>query len=136
MRLIDLMRLIFIPPQYSLQAMREEGEKDGGGGTTVLDSPPDTKKEEDVKQPRMWHVLLLNDDYTPFDVVVEVIREVFSLEREEAIRKMMVAHAQGRVWMGTYVKDMAETKAQQVPAVVKKYGDFPLKCDIEEAPAP
>lgn len=124
------------------------GEPERGPGderTTVLDRPPalTPKKDEEPELPKQYQVWLLNDDYTPYDVVVEVIMEVFAFRRDEANRRMRGAHETGRALMGTFSKDVAETKAEQVSVVCRaRYPNggshyphpFPLRAVAEEAP--
>lgn len=111
-------------------------DQDNGRDVTVIDRPPAPAKVEDpkTKLPPMFHVWLLNDDYTPFQLVVVVIRTVFNFSADEAERRMLTAHQGGRALMGTFAKDIAETKAEQVHQEVLKYGNFPLQAVTEEAP--
>lgn len=108
-----------------------------GQDTTVIDRPLAPAKEDEpkVKLPPMFYVWLLNDDYTPYQVVIMVITTVFNLMEDEATRCMRTAHVIGRCLMGMFSKDVAETKAEQVHQECLKYGGFPLQAVIEEAPA-
>lgn len=115
---------------YAQQQGNEEGP-----GVGVIERPG-TDQEQKLDHPKMWNVILLNDNYTPFWVVIEVIKTVFGFSSEEAERRMRSAHTTGRCHMGTFTKDIAEMKARQVSEETKRYGDFPLQADVEEAPSP
>ena len=98
-----------------------------------------TQVNDDVEQessrvrttpPPMYKVLLLNDDYTPMDFVVEVLQQLFYLTREKATRIMLQVHTQGRGVCGVYTKDVAATKVDQVMAAAQQAG-HPLQCVSE-----
>jgi ATP-dependent Clp protease adaptor protein ClpS len=92
------------------------------------------KERPDVKQqpPRMFHVVLLNDDYSTMQFVVDVLETVFHKTPAEAYRTMMQVHLQGRGVAGTYPWEVAETKADTVASLAREAG-FPLRAAIEEA---
>jgi len=90
-----------------------------------------SKKEEKLEKPRDYLVVLLNDDYTTREVVVEVVMLVFHKGRDEAKRIMLKVHHQGRGVVGAYTWDIAHTKANQVHALAKQH-EFPLRCIVEE----
>lgn len=115
----------------------EPDKQNNGPGPVVIDRPGiGDKQDEKIEHPKMWAVILLNDDYTPYFVVVDVIRAVFGFERGEAERRMRAAHTTGRCHMGVFTKEVAEMKKQQVSEEARKQGDFPLQAEIEEAPSP
>ena len=93
----------------------------------------DTVVEESrpmLKKPRMFQVILLNDDYTPMEFVVELIEQFFYKSRDNATRIMLSIHTEGKGVCGIYTEDVAETKA----AVVNQYSmdhQHPLLCEIE-----
>ena len=92
--------------------------------TVVEDSRPKLKK------PRMFQAVLLNDDYTPMEFVVELIEQFFYKSRENATQIMLKIHTEGKGVCGVYTEDVAETKA----AVVNQYStdhQHPLLCQIE-----
>ena len=95
--------------------------KDG----TVLEA-----KKARVKPPPMFKVLLLNDDYTPMEFVVEVLQVFFGMGREKATQIMLAVHMQGRAVCGIYPRDIAETKATQVNRYARE-SQHPLLCEIE-----
>ena len=89
---------------------------------------PDTDVE--VKEPPMYKVLLLNDDYTTMEFVVEVLRYVFYKPLEEATRIMLNVHRNGVGLCGVYPYEIAETKVNTVDALARERG-YPLKCTME-----
>ena len=94
-------------------------------GDEVLEKP-----KPKTKQPEMFKVVLLNDDYTTMDFVVEVLETIFNKQPAEAFRIMMMVHTQGRGLCGVYPYEIAETK---VEAVINRARDngFPLKAAME-----
>jgi ATP-dependent Clp protease adaptor protein ClpS len=90
------------------------------------------KSESDAEatEPPMYKVLLLNDDYTTMEFVVEVLRYVFHRTIEEATRIMLNVHQNGVGVCGIYSYEIAETKVNTVDALAKENG-FPLKCTME-----
>ena len=84
------------------------------------------------KPPAMFKVILLNDDYTPMEFVVEVIQRFFSKTREQATQIMLKVHTEGAGVCGVYPQDIAETKLNQVLAYAREY-QHPLQCTMEEA---
>ena len=83
-----------------------------------------------VKRPPLYHVVLLNDDYTPMEFVVELIEKFFNKDRQTATRIMLMIHNEGKGVCGIYTQDIAETKA----ALVNKYSmqhQHPLLCEAE-----
>ncbi len=83
-----------------------------------------------VKQPPMYKVILLNDDYTPMDFVVEVLRKFFSLHEEQATRIMLQVHHEGKGVCGVFTSDIAETKVLQVNEFSRSH-EHPLMCVME-----
>jgi ATP-dependent Clp protease adaptor protein ClpS len=88
-------------------------------------------KKARVKQPPMFKVLLLNDDYTPMDFVVVVLQKFFGLSREKATQVMLKVHWEGIGVCGVYPKDVAATKVEQVKSYAKQH-QHPLQCVMEE----
>jgi ATP-dependent Clp protease adaptor protein ClpS len=97
------------------------------GDTSLL-----TRDEEKLKLPREYMVILLNDNYTTREFVVEVLKLVFHKNPEEATTIMLRVHNNGRGVVGVYTWDIATTKANQVHELAKEY-EYPLKCIVEEA---
>ena len=90
------------------------------------------RDEEEVKEPEDYVVILLNDDYTTRDFVVEVLKLIFHKNEEDANRIMLNVHHKGRGMVGIYTWDIAITKASQVHTIAKEY-NYPLRCVVEEA---
>ena len=84
------------------------------------------------KLPEMFKVLLLNDDYTPMEFVVETIERFFNKSREQATQIMLKVHTEGAGVCGVYPQDIAETKMNQV-LIVAKEAQHPLQCVVEPA---
>ena len=79
----------------------------------------------------MFNVLLLNDDFTPMDFVVIVLQNFFLLSREKATQVMLKVHRDGIGVCGTYPRDLAATKVEQVKSYAKQH-QHPLQCVMEE----
>ena len=82
------------------------------------------------KPPKLYKVVLFNDDYTTMDFVIEVLQTFFLMNRERATQVMLKVHQEGSAVCGTYPKDIAETKVTQVSAFAKQHG-HPLRCELE-----
>lgn len=85
----------------------------------------------DVKPPAMYRVVLMNDDYTPMDFVVDVLETFFAMNREQATRVMLAVHTQGKAVCGTYSRDVAETKVSQVMDYARRH-QHPLMAKAEQ----
>jgi ATP-dependent Clp protease adaptor protein ClpS len=88
------------------------------------------KRAERLKKPEDFNVVLLNDDYTSMDFVVDVLVLIFHKDENEAERIMMDVHKKGRGVVGTYTLDIALTKSEQVHSLAEQ-NNFPLRCVIE-----
>ena len=84
-----------------------------------------------VKPPPMFKVMLLNDDYTPMDFVVVVLQTVFAMSREKATQVMLQVHREGMGVCGTYTREVASAKVEQVINIARKH-QHPLQCTMEE----
>lgn len=84
-----------------------------------------------VKPPPLYKVVLLNDDYTPMDFVVVVLQTVFGMSREKATQVMLQVHREGMGVCGTYTREVAATKVDQVINLARKH-QHPLQCTMEE----
>jgi len=84
-----------------------------------------------LKPPPLYKVLLLNDDYTPMDFVVVVLQTVFAMSRERATQVMLQVHREGMGVCGTYVREIATTKVDQVIDLARRH-QHPLQCTMEE----
>lgn len=86
--------------------------------------------ESKLKPPPLYRVVLLNDDYTPMEFVVNVLQKFFGMNIETATRVMLKVHTEGKGVCGVYPRDIAETKAVQVNEHARA-AEHPLLCDIE-----
>lgn len=89
------------------------------------------KRQPKTKTPKMYRVLLLNDDYSTMEFVVGVLEGIFQKSPAEAFRLMMQVHTQGQATCGTYTFEVAETKVDTVRDMAQREG-FPLQARIEE----
>ena len=95
-----------------------------------MDTKSASKQGNQVKEPREFRVILLNDHYTTMDFVVEVLVVIFHKNLEDANRIMIDVHKNGRGLVGIYPWDIAMTKAGQVHAAAREH-EFPLHCIVE-----
>lgn len=93
---------------------------------TVTDRP-------ELQKPPMYQVLLLNDDFTPMDFVVDILRKFFQKSETEATRIMLSVHHEGRGLCGLYPYEIAESKVAQVQQASQGDG-HPLRCVMEKQP--
>lgn len=100
---------------------------DDGQGAVVAE-----RKTAKVEPPRLFQVVMLNDDYTPMEFVVMVLQEYFQRDIETATQIMLKIHHEGRGVCGVYTKDVAATKVELVLAAAKRSG-HPLQCTMEAA---
>ena len=96
-----------------------------------LEDIVERKSQLKPKLPKKYKVILLNDDYTPMEFVVEVIQKVFSKTRDEATKIMLQIHTEGIGICGIYPLEIAETKMNQVLNLSKE-SQHPLQCIIEK----
>jgi len=83
-----------------------------------------------VRVPKKFKVLLLNDDFTPMDFVVDVLKRFFRLSEEMATQVMLQVHVLGKGVCGVYTRDIAETRVAQVNDYARSY-EHPLLCTME-----
>src|SRR5574343_749861 len=100
---------------------------DGGQGSVVAE-----RKAARTAPPRMYQVVMLNDDFTPMEFVVMVLQEYCRLDREAATQVMLKIHLVGRAVCGVFTKDVAATKVELVLAAARRSG-HPLQCIMEAA---
>jgi len=86
---------------------------------------PKTAVKPKTERPKLWKVILLNDDYTPREFVVQVLKAVFRMNADQAYRVMMTAHRRGACVIAVYTKDVADTKAKEATELGKENG-YPL----------
>lgn len=117
---------------YTQQIIRNHGDDEGdddlqrGGGLREALAPEEVK----IKPPPLYRVVLLNDDYTPMEFVVAVLRKFFTMNIETATRVMLKVHTEGKGVCGVFPREIAETKAVQVNDFARE-SEHPLLCDIE-----
>ncbi len=102
---------------------------------TRVSLPPDLvveKKAARTAPPPMYQVILLNDDYTPMEFVVDVLQRFFSKNQEEATRIMLQVHHEGKGVCGVYTQDVAASRIAQVSRYARSR-QHPLQCAIEPA---
>lgn len=104
----------------------ENHDEDPRQGLLVDEAKPRLKK------PPLYKVVLLNDDYTPMEFVVEVLQTFFYLDRSKATQIMLHVHTRGKGVCGVFTYEIAETKAAQVNDYSRK-NQHPLLCTLEEA---
>ena len=85
-----------------------------------------------LKEPPLYRVVLLNDDYTPMEFVVNVLESIFGMERTRATHVMLEVHTRGKGVCGVYNFEIAETKVAQVMSVARQH-QHPLLCTMEES---
>lgn len=100
--------------------------KDSDGDIIVQPAKPT------LKRPPLYKVILLNDDFTPMDFVVQILTDFFNMSQERATQVMLQVHTQGVGVAGTYTKDVAETKVHIVNDYSREH-HHPLMCTMEEA---
>ena len=100
---------------------------DDGQGAVVAE-----RKAQKTKPPRMYQVLMLNDDYTPMEFVVMVLQQYFQRDLETATLIMLKIHHEGKAVCGVCPKDVAATKVGLVVAAARRVG-HPLQCTMEAA---
>ena len=84
-----------------------------------------------TKPPKLYKVILLNDDFTTMEFVVEVLQTFFAMGRERATEVMLKVHKEGSAVCGVYTREIAETKVTQVTDFAVQNG-HPLRCSMEE----
>ena len=105
--------------------MNKNDDNDNFDGNTKLATNTQTKI------PSLYRVLMMNDDYTPMEFVIEVLEKFFQKNREEATQIMLHVHHKGVGICGIYAYDLAETKAVQVMNYARKY-EHPLQVQLEK----
>ena len=90
-----------------------------------IDVKPDTIAKPKIEQPRLYKVILINDDYTPREFVVMVLKAEFRMSEDQALRVMITAHRRGVCVVAVFTKDVAEAKATNATDAGRKLG-YPL----------
>ncbi len=116
------------PPILYARLMTKQ-HQDPDDGLVVEETKPQ------LKRPARFQVVLLNDDYTPMEFVVEILEQIFGMDRELAVRVMLKVHTEGKGVCGVFTREVAETKAEQVNQAAREH-EHPLLCQIEPAGDP
>jgi len=106
-----------------------DGDGRSGGGDIATERKTRTKPK--TAKPPLYKVILLNDDYTPMEFVVEVLKAVFHKQHADATRIMLHVHQNGMGVAGVYPFEVAETKAHTVEELARE-AEYPLKCVMEK----
>lgn len=106
--------------------MSKQPERESDQGLVVQEAKPK------LQQPPLYKVVMLNDDYTPMEFVVQVLQQFFRHSREAAVQIMLLVHTQGRGVAGIFPAEIAETKTAQVNAYARK-SQHPLLTVMEKA---
>lgn len=103
-----------------------ERKSESDDGLVVQEAKPK------LKRPPLFKVLLMNDDFTPMEFVVQILEQIFGMSREKATQIMLHVHTRGRGVCGVYTYEIAETKVAQVNEYSRRH-QHPLLCTMEEA---
>jgi len=113
-----------------------DGDANGSGAGEVQEVKRDglllAEPEVKTKRPPWFKVVLLNDDYTPMDFVVFLIKDIFHRNHEDAVGIMLEIHQRGAGVCGVFTRDIAETKAELVITLSRR-NEYPLQCRVEKA---
>jgi ATP-dependent Clp protease adaptor protein ClpS len=120
-----LMHVLFRP------FLTAAGNDDREGDTLSPDGNIAVKTRPATKKPAMYKVLLLNDDYTPMEFVVQVLEVFFNKTHEDAMRVMLEVHQSGVGLCGVFTFEIAETKVSQVLGAARQ-AQHPLQCSMEK----
>ncbi len=114
-----------VKPVWGLSKRRKDNDDDGGLSTITR-----PKAKSKTKKPKLYKVILHNDDYTTMEFVVHILQKIFHKNHAEATHVMLTVHQKGQAVVGVYTYDIAETKVQQVVEQARESG-FPLLCTME-----
>jgi ATP-dependent Clp protease adaptor protein ClpS len=106
-------------------AEREPNDKETQGDTGVLE-----KTREKLEEPPLYKVMMFNDDYTPMEFVVHMLKSVFRKSDSDAVQIMLDIHHKGFAVVGLFSYEVAETKTHQVNETAQKH-EFPLLTKFE-----
>ncbi len=109
-----------------------QASKNSASGGSQADCSTVTENHSEVLEPSLYHVILLNDDFTSMEFVIQALQQVFHKPLPEATKIMLEVHKKGRGIAGTYIRDIARTKAERVMHLAFKE-NYPLKCILEKA---
>jgi len=109
-----------------LSEQRPDRERRDGYDLAVEEARPK------LKEPPLYRVVLINDDYTPMEFVVDILESIFGMERTRATQVMLEVHTKGKGVCGVYNFEIAETKVAQVMGIAQQH-EHPLLCEMEES---
>ncbi|OJY71623.1 MAG: ATP-dependent Clp protease adapter ClpS [Sphingobium sp. 66-54] len=121
------MQSIVAAMRRPMMAGRQDEEGPGGPGLGIA-----TRTRARTKKPTPYKVLMLNDDYTPMEFVVDVLQRFFRMDLEQATRVMLHVHQRGVGVCGVFSYEVAETKVNQVMDYARQ-NQHPLQCTLEHA---
>jgi|HubBroStandDraft_1064217.scaffolds.fasta_scaffold696101_1 ATP-dependent Clp protease adaptor protein ClpS len=136
MRMSDPIPKLSLSPSVSVRVTplaRRVGGAGNGNGNGQDDTVVERRTKEQVKtrKPPLYKCILLNDDYTPMEFVVEILKSVFHKSQAEATRIMLHVHQNGMGIAGVFPYEIAETKVRSVEELAKE-NQYPLKCVMEK----
>ena len=105
---------------------QDDNEQTGGYEVAVEEARPK------IKRPPLYRVVLINDDFTPMEFVVDILESVFGMERTRATQVMLEVHTKGKGVCGVFHFEIAETKVAQVMGIAQQH-QHPLLCEMEES---
>ena len=117
---------IDIEKSVMIKMSSEDEQFDDDEGIKVEEAKPK------LKQPPLYQVVLINDDFTPMEFVVGILEHYFAMNHEQATQVMIQVHEKGKGICGVFTRDIAETKVYQVNEYARE-NQHPLLCDLEEA---
>ena len=103
----------------------QQSDWDDEGGLAVEEAKPK------LKPPKKYNVILMNDDFTPMEFVVQILNRFFSMDQEQATQIMLMVHTKGKAVCGEFSYQIAETKVEQVNSYSREH-QHPLLCTMEE----
>jgi ATP-dependent Clp protease adaptor protein ClpS len=118
-----------------MRAMSSGSGGDPWGSDPQGDSAVATETQKKVKRPRLYKVLLHNDDYTTMEFVVFVLTTIFNHDEEKAVQIMLHVHRSGVGVAGVFAYEIAETKVQKTTELAREH-EFPLRCSMEPEESP
>ena len=107
-----------------------DSDRSGGGNSDGTNTGVVVRTRPKTRKPAMYKVLMLNDDYTPMEFVVWILKSLFYKTHDEAMHLMLQVHHEGRGVAGVFTHDVARTKLMQVEEVSRKH-QHPLACRLE-----
>ncbi|WP_411267933.1 ATP-dependent Clp protease adapter ClpS [Ketobacter sp.] len=114
----------------TLNNMSGMGDEPSTPDTDYEDGVAVEESKPDLAPPPMYQIVMLDDDFTPMEFVVDVLQMFFGMNREKATQIMLTVHTQGKASCGTFTKDVAETKVAQVIKFARE-NQHPLMCEVE-----